>query len=357
MGVDVTGTEVGITLDELRLAARNHALPLEMLREPITPTGLHYLLIHFDIPAVDVATWRLEIGGLVERRLELTIDDVRSRPARTLQVTLECAGNGRALLSPRSQSQPWLTEAVGTAEWTGTPLAPLLEEAGVRANALEVVFTGLDRGVQGGVEQDYERALPLRDAQRDEVLLAYEMNGAPLLPQHGYPLRVIVPGWYGMTHVKWLRSVTVIGEQFRGWQQEVSYRMRQAEEEQGEPVRRILPRSLLVPPGIPEFADRSRIVEAGPCLLQGRAWSGLGPVVRVEVSSDGGASWRDAELDGEAPEFAWRGWTYEWPAEPGEHELCCRATDAAGNVQPDVAEWNLDGFCNNAVQRVPVTVR
>jgi sulfane dehydrogenase subunit SoxC len=357
MGVDVTGTEVGITLDELRLAARNHALPLEMLREPITPTGLHYLLIHFDIPAVDVATWRLEIGGHVERRLELTIDDVRSRPARTLQVTLECAGNGRALLSPRSQSQPWLTEAVGTAEWTGTPLAPLLEEAGVRANALEVVFTGLDRGVQGGVEQEYERALPLTDARRDEVLLAYEMNGAPLLPQHGYPLRVIVPGWYGMTHVKWLRSVTVLGEQFRGWQQEVSYRMRQAEEEQGEPVRRILPRSLLVPPGIPEFADRSRIVEAGLCLLQGRAWSGLGPVVRVEVSSDGGASWRDAELDGEAPEFAWRGWTYEWVAEPGEHELCCRATDAARNVQPDVAEWNLDGFCNNAVQRVPVTVR
>jgi sulfane dehydrogenase subunit SoxC len=357
MGVDVTGTEVGITLDELRLAARNHALPLEMLREPITPTGLHYLLIHFDIPAVDVATWRLEIGGHVERRLELTIDDVRSRPARTLQVTLECAGNGRALLSPRSQSQPWLTEAVGTAEWTGTPLAPLLEEAGVRANALEVVFTGLDRGVQGGVEQEYERALPLTDARRDEVLLAYEMNGAPLLPQHGYPLRVIVPGWYGMTHVKWLRSVTVLGEQFRGWQQEVSYRMRQAEEEQGEPVRRILPRSLLVPPGIPEFADRSRIVEAGLCLLHGRAWSGLGPVVRVEVSSDGGASWRDAELDGEAPEFAWRGWTYEWVAEPGEHELCCRATDATGNVQPDIAEWNLDGFCNNAVQRVPVTVR
>jgi len=357
MGVDVTGTEVGITLDELRLAARNHALPLEMLREPITPTGLHYLLIHFDIPAVDVATWRLEIGGLAERRLELTIDDVRSRPARTLQVTLECAGNGRALLSPRSQSQPWLTEAVGTAEWTGTPLAPLLEEAGIPANALEVVFTGLDRGVQGGVEQDYERALPLADARRDEVLLAYEMNGAPLLPQHGYPLRVIVPGWYGMTHVKWLRSVTVIGERFRGWQQDVSYRMRQAEEEQGEPVRRILPRSLLVPPGIPEFADRSRIVEAGPCLLQGRAWSGLGPVVRVDVSSDGGASWRDAELDREAPEFAWRGWTYEWVAEPGEHELCCRATDATGNVQPDVAEWNLDGFCNNAVQRVPVTVR
>jgi DMSO/TMAO reductase YedYZ molybdopterin-dependent catalytic subunit len=357
MDVDLTGTDVGITLDELRLAARNHAFPLELLREPITPAGNHYLLIHFDIPAVDVATWRLEIGGLVERRLELTLDDVRSRPARTLAVTLECAGNGRALLAPRALSQPWLTEAVGTAEWTGTPLAPLLEEAGLRDGALEVVFTGLDRGIQGEVEQDYERALPLADALRGEVLLAYEMNGAPLLPQHGYPLRVIVPGWYGMTHVKWLRSITVIGEPFRGWQQEVSYRLRQVEEEQGSPVTRILPRSLLVPPGIPVFADRSRVLDAGLCLLQGRAWSGHGQIVRVEVSHDGGETWDDAELESEAPEFAWRGWSFLWRAERGEHELCCRATDSAGNVQPVAADWNLDGFCNNAVQRVPVTVR
>jgi DMSO/TMAO reductase YedYZ molybdopterin-dependent catalytic subunit len=357
MGVDVTQTEAGITLDELRLAARNHALPLEILREPITPAGLHYLLIHFDIPAVDAAAWRLEIGGLVERQVELTLDDVRARPSRTLPVTLECAGNGRALLLPRSQSQPWLTEAVGTAEWTGTPLAPLLREAGLREDALEIVFTGLDRGVQGEVEQDYQRALPLSDALRDEVLLAYEMNGAPLLPQHGYPLRVIVPGWYGMTHVKWLRSITVVGEPFRGWQQEVSYRVRQHEEEQGDPVTRILPRSLLVPPGIPDFASRARIVDSGPCVVTGRAWSGHGPIVRVEVSDDAGAIWRDAELDGDAPQFAWRGWRFEWSAGPGEHELCCRATDAAGNVQPDTAEWNLDGFCNNAVQRVAVTVR
>jgi DMSO/TMAO reductase YedYZ molybdopterin-dependent catalytic subunit len=211
--------------------------------------------------------------------------------------------------------------------------------------------------VQGEIEHAYERSLSVTEARRDELLLAYEINGQPLPPQHGFPLRLIVPGWYGMTHVKWLRSITVIGEPFRGWQQEVSYRLRQVEEEQGEPVQRILPRSLLVPPGIPEFADRSRLVDAGSCLLQGRAWSGYGPIVRVEVSSDGGTSWQDAGLDHDAPEFAWRGWSYHWLAEPGEHELCCRATDAAGNVQPDLAEWNLDGFCNNAVQRVPVTVR
>src|ERR687887_1916137 len=161
MDVDLTGTDVGITLDELRLAARNHAFPLGLLREPITPAGNHYLLIHFDIPAVDVATWRVEIGGLVERRLELTLDDVRSRPARTLAVTLECAGNGRALLAPRALSQPWLSEAVGTAAWTGTPLAPLLTEAGPLDDAVEVVFTGLDRGFESGELQSFERSLPL----------------------------------------------------------------------------------------------------------------------------------------------------------------------------------------------------
>ena len=137
----------------------------------------------------------------------------------------------------------------------------------------------------------------------------------------------------------------------------MSYRVRQHEEEQGDPVTRILPRSLLVPPGIPDFASRARIVDSGPCVVTGRAWSGHGPIVRVEVSDDAGAIWRDAELDGDAPQFAWRGWRFEWSAGPGEHELCCRATDAAGNVQPDTAEWNLDGFCNNAVQRVAVTVR
>src|SRR5207253_7917531 len=147
----------------------------------------------FDIPHVDAETWRLEIGGLVERPLALTLDELKARPSRTLAITLECAGNGRALLAPRPISQPWLTEAVGTAEWTGTPLAPLLEEAGLAPGATDVVFTGLDRGIQGGVEHVYERSLTVEDALRDEVLLAYAVNGEPLPPQHGYPLRLIVP--------------------------------------------------------------------------------------------------------------------------------------------------------------------
>jgi DMSO/TMAO reductase YedYZ molybdopterin-dependent catalytic subunit len=346
----------GITLEELRLAGRNHALPLEALRHEITPVGLHYLLIHFDIPHVDAETWRLEIGGLVERPLALTLDELKSRPSRTLAVTLECAGNGRALLSPRPLSQPWLHEAVGTAEWTGTPLAPLLEEARLREGAREVVFTGLDRGIQGDVEHTYERSLPLEDALRDEVLLAYAVNGVPLPPQHGFPLRLVVPGWYGMTHVKWLRSISVVDEPFRGWQQEVAYHLRDSEDDPGQPVTRMLPRSLMVPPGIPDFLSRSRFLTPGPCVLEGRAWSGHGDVERVAVSVDGGSTWADADLGEPVSEFAWRGWSYRWDAQPGEHELCCRATDTAGNTQPAAPDWNFDGFCNNAVQRVHVLV-
>jgi len=346
-----------ISLEELQLSARNHALPLEALRHPITPLGLHYLLIHFDIPHVEEQGWELKIGGRVARPVSLTLEALKARPSRTVAVTLECAGNGRGLMSPRALSQPWLNEAVGTAEWTGTPLAPLLEEAGVDAEALEVVFTGLDRGIQGGHEHLYERSLPLAEALREEVLLAWAVNGEALPPQHGFPLRLVVPGWYGMSHVKWLDSITVVDEPFRGWQQELAYRMKESEEDPGGPVTRMLPRSLMIPPGIPDFLSRRRFLEAGPCLLEGRAWSGWGPVDGVEVSSDGGESWSPATLGEPVSPFAWRGWSFSWEAGPEEHELCCRAWDAAGNVQPSSPEWNFDGFCNNAIQRLPVCVR
>ena len=340
--------------NELQLAARNHGLPLELLREPITPAGLHYLLIHFDIPHVDADTWRLEIGGLVQRRLELSLADLRERPARTIPVTLECAGNGRALIPDHVPSQPWVREAVGTAEWTGTPLAPILEEAGVDG-AHTLVFTGLDRGIQGEIEHDYERSLRLEEALSDDVLLAYEMNGAPLLPQHGFPVRLIVPGWYGMTMVKWLRAITAIAGGFEGYQQIGTYRiMRDADDMDGPFVERMLPRSLLIPPGIPDFLTRERHVHTGRVTLNGRAWSGHAPVERVEVSEDGGGTWADAELEPPLGPYAWSGFSFEWDAAPGEHELCCRATDGAGNSQPLEPVWNYGGFCNNAVQRVRV---
>jgi DMSO/TMAO reductase YedYZ molybdopterin-dependent catalytic subunit len=350
-------TDGPLTFEELQLAGRNRGMPLEALRYDITPTGLHYLLVHFDIPEVDASTWRLRLDGLVDRPLELSLDDIRARPRRTLPVTLECAGNGRARLAPRPLSNPWLLEAIGTAEWTGTSLGPLLDEAGVRDEAIELVFSGADRGFQAGIEQEYQRSLSLAEARRPEVLLAYEMNGAPLQPQHGQPLRLLVPGWYGMTSVKWLAAITVVGEPFRGWQQDTAYRLRRSEEEQGEPVTRILPRALMIPPGFPNFLSRTRFVEAGKVRLEGRAWSGWAPVERVEVSLDGGESWTDASLGKPPGEFAWSGWAYDWEAEPGEYELSCRATDELGNVQPALAEWNYDGLCNNGVQQVRAVVR
>src|SRR5204862_2168867 len=235
-------------------------MPLEALRYPVTPIGLHYLLTHYDVPEVDAGSWSLRVRG--DRELTLGLDELQARPRAELAVTMECAGNGRAHLDPRPVSQPWLLEAVGTALWGGTPLRPLLEEAGVGESAVEVLFTGLDRGIDGGIEQQYQRSLSVEDALGEDLLLAYDMNGAALPPQHGFPLRLVVPGWYGMTSVKWLAEIEVVDEPFAGYQQTQAYRVRQAEGEEGTPVDRIVPRSLFVPPGIPEFFTRDRIAEA-----------------------------------------------------------------------------------------------
>jgi DMSO/TMAO reductase YedYZ molybdopterin-dependent catalytic subunit len=343
-----------ITPTELRLAARNHALPLEALRYPITPAGLHYLLTHYDIPPVEPDEFALEIDGAVERPLSLGLEELKRRDRVALPVTFECAGNGRARLSPRPLSQPWLTEAVGTAEWAGTPLAPLLAEAGVRPGAVEALFTGLDHGFEAGVAQAYERALPV--IETENALLAFEMNGEPLPPQHGFPLRLVVPGWYGMANVKWLTRITLLETPFQGYQNAVAYRMYDADGAPGDPVTRMLPRSLMLPPGLPDFMSRERHLEPGPVTLQGRAWSGYGPVERVEVSTDGGATFADAELEPPLGRAAWRGWSRAWDAPAGEHVLCSRATDAAGNVQPLEAAWNLKGYANNEVERIPVVV-
>lgn len=350
-----TPTDGPLTFEELQLAGRNRGMPLEALRYDVTPTGLHYLLVHFDIPAVDPAAWRLRIDGLVDRPLELRLDDLKARPRRTIPVTLECAGNGRARLQPRPLSNPWLLEAIGTAEWGGTPLAPLLAEAGVQPNATELVFTGADRGFQAGIEQDYQRSLSVAEASRPEILLVDEMNGAPLQPQHGFPLRLLVPGWYGMASVKWLERIEAVDKPFDGYQQARTYRFKTDKDDPGIPVSRIRLRALMSPPGIPDFFTRRRLVEAGPVQLRGRAWGGTAPLHKVEVAVDG--HWSDATLDAPIGEWAWRGWSFDWTAEPGDHELACRATDAAGETQPLEPPWNYQGMGNNGVQTVRVTVR
>lgn len=342
--------------EELQLAFRNKAVPLETLRCDVTPTGLHYTLIHFDIPHVDAQRWRLALRGRVRQPLSLSLDELKRGPAKTLRVTFECAGDGRGLLEPRPLSQPWLTGAVGTAEWTGVPLRRVLEQAGLEPAVNEIVFTGLDRGFEGGEEQNYQRSLPLNEALRDDVLLAWEMNGAPLEPQHGFPLRLVAPGWYGMTNLKWLASIEAIDRRFEGYQT-VAYTYSRSRDETGEPVALMRVRSLMIPPGIPDFSTRMRIIQRATVELRGRAWSGRSNIARVEVSCDAGESWFDAEVSESVSAFAWQEWRFVWHArQPGEFELLCRATDRAGNTQPVEQYWTARGMGNNMAHRVRVLV-
>ena len=341
--------------DEVRLANRNSGLLLETLRDEITPVGAHYLLIHFDVPAIDDGTHRLTFGDGFEAPFTLTMDDIRALPRVTLPVTMECAGNGRRHVSPRSHSMPWGVEAVGTALWTGTPLAPLIDKARPRAGTVEVAFLGADRGFDRGIEHDFGRSLTPAQIADLDVMLVYEMNGAPLLPQHGAPLRLIVPGWYGMASVKWLTRIEALDHAYQGFQQVQTYRYRDGPDDPGRPVTDIRVKSLMQPPGLPDWGSRLRYLRAGPVTVQGRAWSGAGrAITRVEFGV--GDTWTDARLTPPKGRYAWWGWAADWTATPGEHLLRCRATDEDGNVQPLTPPWDAAGFGNNAVHEVGVFV-
>lgn len=221
---------------------------------------------------------------------------------------------------------------------------------------VELVFTGRDEGLQGGEVQFYQRSLTVAEAMHDSVLLAYEMNGEPLQPQHGFPLRLVVPGWYGMTSVKWLTGIEAVAEPFQGYQMTSSYRYSQSVDDPGEPVSYIRVRALMVPPGIPNFFSRARRLAPGSVTLQGRVWAGRAGITRVDVSVDGGATWYEAELEASESPYSWTGWRCDWQAGPGTHTLCVRATDGKGNQQPIEPFWTRQGMGNNMVQRVEVLV-
>jgi DMSO/TMAO reductase YedYZ molybdopterin-dependent catalytic subunit len=325
-------------------------MPLEALRYDVTPLGLHYTLSHFDIPALDPASFRLNVAGR-----QFPLADLRAMPPKTVRATLECAGNGRAGFSPRYPSMPWTHGGVSTAEWTGVPLKNVLGEM-IRKETREIAFFGADRGFDSGVEHPFGRSLPVEDALRDEVLVAWAMNGQALSPQHGAPLRLVVPGWFGMASVKWLQRIELLEQAFDGYQQVVGYRYTRKPGEQGTPVRHMKVKSLIAPPGMPDWYTGRRLVEAGPVGIEGRAWSGAGvQVERVELAVDG--EWHEAALEPAAAPYAWQRWRCEWQARPGEHRLACRATDAQGAEQPSTPEWNTGGMGNNAIHELAITVR
>src|SRR5215469_11842239 len=321
----------------------------------VMPNLRFYVRNHFQIPKLEASTWRLNVGGLVERPLSLSLRDLVKMPSQTQFVTLECAGNGRSLLNPRVNGEQWNLGAVSTAEWTGVPLAEVLHRAGVKSAAREVVFRGADTGKLDASSERirFERSLTTEDAHGTEPLLAYAMNGDALPILHGYPLRLIVPGWYAVASVKWLSQIDVIGDLFTGHYQTGAYfyEWQRAGQPIREPVSLQRVRSLITEP------EPDSEVEQGDLPIRGVAWSGAAPIARVEVSI-GGRPWQDARLVGERKRHSWQGWELiAFLEQPGSTVISARATDMASRTQHDSPEWNRLGYGNNAIQKVRVNVR
>jgi DMSO/TMAO reductase YedYZ molybdopterin-dependent catalytic subunit len=321
----------------------------------VMPTARFYVRNHFQIPDLDAEAFRLRVRGLVERPLSLTMRDLQNMRSQSLVVTLECAGNGRTLFDPPIDGERWDLGAVSTAEWTGVPLAEILDRAGVHPGAREVIFRGADSGsVDGHLETiAFERSLGLADARGSDGLLAYAMNGEPLAIQHGFPLRLIVPRWYAVASVKWLTDIEVTDQPFAGYYQETKYWYEIERDGRAvrEPVMLQQVRALITEP------ESSKEIQQGELAVRGVAWSGAAPIAKVEVSVNGRGDWQQARLVGERNRYSWQWWELITQIdEPGELTLRARATDLAGRTQPSQSEWNRLGYGNNGIQRVTVRV-
>ena len=329
--------------------------PASALGGEVTPTTRFYRRNHFPIPVLDKTTWRLGVSGMVERPLSLGLRDLMRLPAETAVVTLECAGNGRVQFRPPTPGVQWAEGAVGTAEWVGPRLADVLERAGIRRGAREVIFGGADRGTVDASRQPirFERSLTVADALESGALLAYAMNGEPLPARHGYPVRLVVPGWYAVASVKWLTDIRVVEEPFNGFFQAAHYvyERNRGGTTRAEPVRLSRVRALITRPG------SGRELACGRLIVRGVAWSGAAPIERVEVSVAGGP-WQKARLVGLAPVHGWQQWEFLVTGlGPGEVSIRARATDLAGQVQPERPEWNRLGYGANFIHEVQLLLR
>jgi len=339
---------------------RNLEFPVSELRDAIVPTEHFFVRSHFAVPQVDVKTWRLKVEGAVEKPLELTLEDLGKLASRSLTATIECAGNGRVHLAPPVQGLQWGQGAVGNAKWDGIPLAEILEKAGLKNSAVEVILEGADSGQVNSEPRSpgtiaFARSLPLDKAKTDEVLLALQMNGEALTPAHGYPLRTVVGGWYGMASVKWLTRIIVSDQPFRGFWQSLDYSY--FERKDGlptlRPVTAMQPKAILARPGLHEVIPGDK-----PCRLFGAAWAGEQAVGKVDVSVDGGKTWAAAKLLGEAKPVQWVLWEYVWEKpERGNASLVARATDDAGRLQPATRDPDRRTYMINHLVPTPVIVR
>jgi len=329
-------------------------MPVDDFIAEITPVKDFFIRSHALIPTVKLSDWKLTLDGFVDKPLSLSLDDLKQMPSVELVSVLECAGNGRAFYKPRVAGAQWRFGSVGCARWTGVRLRDIFEKVGLKTGATELLLDGAD--VPLGKMPDFQRTIPVAKALHPDTLLAYEMNGEALTPAHGFPLRLIAPGWAGDSWVKWLQHIEVLDHEFEGFWMKTAYR---------HPVRPVAPgtavdakdmvpvtdlnvKSVIAKPG--DWAKPGRVAVAGV------AWSNASPVARVEFSADAGKTWTGATLTGEATQYGFRKWSYTWAAREGEHTLISRATNEKGETQPLEEQWNPSGYLWNVAQARAVLI-
>jgi DMSO/TMAO reductase YedYZ molybdopterin-dependent catalytic subunit len=333
----------------------NLEMPFEQLDGFITPTPLFYVRTHFPIPNIDKNKWRLRIEGEVDAPFEVAFDELIKLKSRRIPATLECAGNNRNFLKPKVKGVQWGLGAVGNAEWTGVPLSMLLDRARLKSAAREVILEGADSGEleeakapRGKIH--FARSIPM--AKAADVLLAYKMNGEDLPPEHGFPVRAIVPGWYAVASIKWLTRIVVTDRPFNGYYQTLDYAIWKNGEL--DPLREMQTKAQIA---WPKHGDT---VAAGSNVrVHGAAWTGKGEIKRVELTVDGGSTWKEAKLTGEPQHSAWRLWEFDWktPSKPGAETLIARATDSNGNTQPADRDPNRGTYMINHLLPIEVQVQ
>jgi DMSO/TMAO reductase YedYZ molybdopterin-dependent catalytic subunit len=338
-------------------APLNLEMPFEKLDGFITPTEQFYVRTHFPIPKIEKKNWRLRVEGEVEKPFALDFGELLKLESRTIPATLECAGNSRNFLEPKVKGVPWGLGAVGNAEWTGVPLSILLDRAGVKAGACEVILEGADNGTLDDPKSPpgnarFARSIPIAKA-REDVLLAYRMNGLDLTAEHGFPLRAVVPGWYAVASIKWLQRIIVTDRPFSGYYQTIDYAFWKRD---GETVELVPLREMQTKAEIAQPKDGDVIPANSNVRVHGAAWTGDGEIVKVEISVDGGANWTEAKLDERPTRNAWRLWEFNWrtPSSARRQTLMARATDSQGRTQPAKRDPDRGTYMINHL--LPITV-
>lgn len=335
-------------------------MPIHLLDSWVTPVELFYVRNHLPQPSVNLAEWRLVVSGEVERPLELTLADLEAFEQASVTNTLECAGNGRAFFRPPVPGIQWARGAVGNAAFMGPRLGDVLRRAAVKATGKHVMFNGLDE--PPGKVPDFIRSIPIEKAMHPDTLLAIRMNGAALRPEHGFPVRALVPGWLGAASVKWLVEVRVLDREFEGNFMKPGYCLPKGPVAPGAEVgldelagiTSLNVKSVITRPGDGSVAKATKL---SPIRIVGAAWAGEADIVRVDVSTDSGHTWVQADLGREKTKYAWRLWEYFWkPPAAGSYVIMSRATDSAGRSQPAGPSWNPSGYLWNVIDQVRIHV-